>query len=132
MRKKSLILQLSYFSLILGIAMMMLTLGLASPAQAASGKAPDKILFGNPIALSGPYSMGAMMSQIRSYDMWVEDVNAKGGIHIEYFAVHADHQGQAFHMPLDIHSAHAEFVAVQLGAVGRFQHLEQNIFCFSP
>ena len=84
MRKKSLILQLSYFSLILGIAMM-LTIAWTGPVQAASGKAPSKILFGNPIALSGPYAPGAMMSQIRSYDMWAENVNAKGGIFVKEY-----------------------------------------------
>ena len=53
--------------------------------QAASEKAPDKILFGNPIALSGMSSAGAMMSQIRAYDMWVEEVNAKGGIYVKEY-----------------------------------------------
>ncbi|MGB9629430.1 MAG: hypothetical protein ACPL6D_12285 [Thermodesulfobacteriota bacterium] len=42
-------------------------------------QAKDKIRIGNPIALSGLNAPGAMMTQIRSYDMWVEDVNAKGG-----------------------------------------------------
>jgi branched-chain amino acid transport system substrate-binding protein len=85
MRKKSLILQLSCFSLIVGMALMLLTMGWSVPARAASGKAPDKIVFGNPIALSGMYSPGAWMSQIRAYDMWVEDVNAKGGIYVKEY-----------------------------------------------
>lgn len=48
-------------------------------------QAKDKIRIGNPIALSGPNAPGAMMSQIRSYDMWVEDVNARGGIFVKEY-----------------------------------------------
>jgi len=72
---------------VLGLALVLLVLGWSLPAQvpAASDKAPDKILFGNPIALSGVYAQGAMMSQIRSYDLWVEDINAKGGIFVKKY-----------------------------------------------
>ncbi len=49
----------------------------------SSSQAKDKIRIGNPIALSGPSAPGAMMTQIRSYDMWLEDVNAKGGIYVK-------------------------------------------------
>lgn len=45
----------------------------------------DKIRIGNPIALSGIAASGAMMTQIRPYDMWVEDVNARGGIFVKEF-----------------------------------------------
>ena len=81
MRKKSWITQLSCFSVMIVIALAVM----AGPVLAASGKVPDKIVFGNPIALSGPYAPGAMMSQIRAYDMWVEDVNAKGGIYVKEY-----------------------------------------------
>ena len=80
MRGKNWFRQLSCFSLMLAIGVLLV----AGPALAA-GKAPDKILFGNPIALSGPFSMGAEMSQTRAYDMWVEDVNAKGGIYVKEY-----------------------------------------------
>jgi branched-chain amino acid transport system substrate-binding protein len=43
---------------------------------------PETILIGNPISLSGPNSQGAMLSQIPTYDLWVEDVNAEGGIYV--------------------------------------------------
>ena len=87
MRKKRLLTSLRHFSLIFGIALMLLMVGWAIPTHvmAASEKAPDKILFGNPIALSGMYSAGAMMSQIRAYDMWVEEINAKGGIYVKEY-----------------------------------------------
>jgi branched-chain amino acid transport system substrate-binding protein len=45
----------------------------------------DKIVFGVAIALSGPYSIGAGISQIPSYRMWVEDVNARGGIYVKEY-----------------------------------------------
>lgn len=46
---------------------------------------PESIVIGNPIALSGPNSQGAMLSQIPTYDLWVEDVNAAGGIYVEEY-----------------------------------------------
>ena len=66
---------------------MLLIVAWALPTQglAASGKAPAKILFGNPIALSGISTAGAMMTQIRSYDLWVETVNAQGGIYVKEY-----------------------------------------------
>jgi len=45
----------------------------------------DKIRIGNPIALSGINVAGATMSQTRAYDMWVEDVNARGGIFVKEY-----------------------------------------------
>jgi len=67
-----------FFFLILSF--MLLALPFADDSQAK-----DKIRIGNSIALSGPSAPGAMMSQIRSYDMWVEDVNARGGIFVKEF-----------------------------------------------
>jgi branched-chain amino acid transport system substrate-binding protein len=71
--------------LMLAFMLFMFVCTIPAQAQAASEKAPDKILFGNPIALSGVYSPGAMMSQIRSYDLWVEDINAQGGIFVKEY-----------------------------------------------
>ncbi len=86
MKNKRLIVSLSHFGVVIMIASMLLAFGWAAPDLAqAAGKAPDKIRFGNPIALSGPYSAGAMMSQIRAYDMWVEEINAKGGIFVREY-----------------------------------------------
>lgn len=50
-----------------------------------SSQAKDRIVIGNPIALSGINVAGATMTQIRAYDMWVDDVNAKGGIFVKEF-----------------------------------------------
>ncbi|RPI23056.1 MAG: hypothetical protein EHM57_04510, partial [Actinobacteria bacterium] len=48
----------------------------------AAGEAPEEIVIGNPIALSGPNNAGASLSQIPSYDLWAADVNAAGGIYV--------------------------------------------------
>ena len=49
----------------------------------AHGK--DKILIGTAISLSGPYSAGAGITQVPNYKMWVEEVNAKGGIYVKEY-----------------------------------------------
>ncbi len=53
--------------------------------QPEASEAPAEIVIGNPIALSGPNNAGASLSQIPSYDLWVEDVNAAGGIFVEEY-----------------------------------------------
>ncbi len=45
----------------------------------------DKIRIGNAIALSGPYAPGAITTQIAPYDMWAQEVNAKGGIFVKEY-----------------------------------------------
>lgn len=47
--------------------------------------APEEIVIGNPIAMTGPNNAGAGLSQIPSYDLWVADVNAAGGIYVEEY-----------------------------------------------
>lgn len=48
---------------------------------------PEKIVIGNPIALSGANAGAAALTQIPAYDLWVNDVNADGGIYVaEYDA----------------------------------------------
>ncbi len=51
----------------------------------AFSQTKDKIRIGNAIALSGPYAPGAGMTQIPNYDMWAEEVNAKGGIFVKSY-----------------------------------------------
>ena len=85
-KKKSLVATLGHFSIVFIIALLlMIAWTLPTQVLAASGKAPDKILFGNPIALSGINTPGAMMTQIRAYDLWVETVNAQGGIYVKEY-----------------------------------------------
>ena len=45
----------------------------------------DKIRIGTAISLSGPYATGAALTQIPNYKMWVEEVNAKGGIYVKKY-----------------------------------------------
>src|SRR4030043_521302 len=46
-------------------------------------QAKDKIRIGNAISLSGPNVAGAVMTQANPYDMWIKEVNAKGGIFVK-------------------------------------------------
>jgi hypothetical protein len=57
----------------------------ASPGTTEPVDIPEEIVIGNPIALSGPNNAGASLTQIPSYDLWVEDVNAAGGIFVEEY-----------------------------------------------
>jgi branched-chain amino acid transport system substrate-binding protein len=50
--------------------------------EAPAEDAPEEIVIGNVIAMSGPNNAGASLSQIPSYDLWVDDVNAEGGIYV--------------------------------------------------
>jgi branched-chain amino acid transport system substrate-binding protein len=66
----------------LAVCVILATLLLAFPPAAHS---KDKILIGCAISLSGPYAPGAEMTQIPNYKMWVEEVNAKGGIFVKEY-----------------------------------------------
>lgn len=57
----------------------------ASTTEAAIPEGPEEIVIGNAIALSGLNNAGAALSQIPTYDLWVEDVNAAGGIFVAEF-----------------------------------------------
>ena len=58
---------------------------LAALAAAALATAPamaqDKIKIGYAISKTGPNAGGATITQIPNYEMWVKEVNAKGGLH---------------------------------------------------
>ncbi|MEK7687742.1 MAG: ABC transporter substrate-binding protein, partial [Pseudomonadota bacterium] len=67
--------------------MMRLTLrALAALAAVALATAPaaaqDKVKIGYAISKTGPNAGGATITQIPNYEMWVKDVNAKGGLMI--------------------------------------------------
>jgi branched-chain amino acid transport system substrate-binding protein len=47
--------------------------------------APAKIRIGNAISLSGPYAAGAEITQTPNFDLWMEEVNAKGGIYVKEY-----------------------------------------------
>ena len=83
MRRKKLLKSFGFLAVILMLASMLLLVDWANttPAQAAD-KAPEKIKIGNAICLSGPFAIGAYLSQVNPYKLWVEQTNAKGGIYV--------------------------------------------------
>jgi hypothetical protein len=83
MRRKKLLKSFGFLAVILMLASMLLMVDWANstPAQAAD-KAPEKIKIGNAICLSGPFAIGAYLSQVNPYKLWVEQTNAKGGIYV--------------------------------------------------
>jgi branched-chain amino acid transport system substrate-binding protein len=64
------------------LSILILSLPFTASSQTKSAKT-EKIRIGTAISLSGPYSAGAGMTQIPNYNMWVEEVNAKGGLLIK-------------------------------------------------
>ena len=72
------------FRAVLGMALVLVIAGWAMPIPGHAA-APDKIRIGNAISLSGPNTVGAMTTQVAPYNMWVEEVNAKGGIYVKEY-----------------------------------------------
>lgn len=64
------------------LVLTIVALFLVSPL---TGHSKDKIRIGNAISLSGPYAPGAATTQIAPYDMWVKEVNARGGIYVKEY-----------------------------------------------
>lgn len=56
-----------------------------APATAPAPPAKDKIVLGQAIALSGPYTVGATVTQVAPTDMWIKEVNAQGGIFVKEY-----------------------------------------------
>ena len=61
---------------------MSLLAALAAGLLAAPSLAQDKVKIGYAISKTGPNAGGASITQIPNYEMWVKDVNAKGGLMI--------------------------------------------------
>lgn len=66
--------KVSFCFLILTLIVLMLPLG--SPA------APNKIVFGQAIGISGPFASVAAFSEIPIIKLWLEEVNKEGGIYV--------------------------------------------------
>ncbi|MGA3174441.1 MAG: amino acid ABC transporter substrate-binding protein [Syntrophorhabdales bacterium] len=69
---------------ILVCAVVSMAILLAGVSHAAP-PAKDKIRVGWVISLSGPYASGVPVTMGNVYEMWVEEVNAKGGIYIKEY-----------------------------------------------
>jgi branched-chain amino acid transport system substrate-binding protein len=58
-----------------------------TPAQTTTttsvGPAPATIRLGQAISLSGPYTIGAAVTQIAPTDMWIKEVNDAGGLYVK-------------------------------------------------
>lgn len=61
---------------------MSLLAAIAAGLLAAPSLAQDKVKIGYAISKTGPNAGGASITQIPNYEMWVKDVNAKGGLMI--------------------------------------------------
>src|SRR5580658_639563 len=69
--------------IILAAAFAALAIAAASPADAA--EAPKSIRIGYAISLSGVNAQGAATTTLPGYELWVKDVNDKGGIMVKEF-----------------------------------------------
>lgn len=66
----------------LAICVLLMVLFITFPLAAHS---KDKIIIGNAISLSGPYAAGSIPTQVNPYDMWVKEVNERGGIYVKKY-----------------------------------------------
>jgi branched-chain amino acid transport system substrate-binding protein len=84
MQSKRLPTTLNHLWVVLAVALTLVVSGWlqTTSAQAAADKAPDKIRIGCAIALSGPNSMGGILTQVNPYKLWVANTNEKGGIYV--------------------------------------------------
>jgi branched-chain amino acid transport system substrate-binding protein len=84
MRKKGLLKSFGCLSVVLMLSTMLIIGGWTNTNQAlaASDEAPEKIRIGCAIALSGISAIGAELSQLNPYNLWIEQTNAKGGIYV--------------------------------------------------
>lgn len=74
--------KVKYFKLTACIILLVFLIGF--PLTSFS-QTKDKIRIGTAIGLSGWYAPGAKMTQTTNYDLWVEEVNAKGGIFVKEY-----------------------------------------------
>lgn len=70
-----------------GMAAVAMALGLwsSSQNQVLADDAPDKIVMGYAVSLSGPYAPGAGTTTIGNYKLWLHDVNEAGGIYLSKY-----------------------------------------------
>ena len=61
-------------------AIIAAVVGILASAPAAHSQAPKSIRIGYAISLTGPGALGAKVTQLSHYRLWVKEVNAAGGI----------------------------------------------------
>ena len=52
---------------------------------ACDEEAPDKIIFGQACSLTGDWAIVTELTTQPIYTMWIEEINAKGGLYIEKY-----------------------------------------------
>jgi branched-chain amino acid transport system substrate-binding protein len=66
------------------LSVLFISFPLTGYTQGKSG-APDKIRIGSAVSLSGPYAMAAIPVNTYNFNLWIEEINAKGGIYLKKF-----------------------------------------------
>ncbi len=67
------------------IAVIVAFVAMIAPASTAHSQAPKSIRIGYAISMTGPNALGAEITQHSPYRLWVNDVNAAGGIMLSSF-----------------------------------------------
>ena len=67
------------------LATCLTAFGLVASFSIGAALAKDKIVIGNAVALTGPYGQVTESTTGPVYDMWVEEVNARGGIYVREY-----------------------------------------------
>jgi branched-chain amino acid transport system substrate-binding protein len=67
------------------LGLFVITVALFFLAGAAGAATKDKIVIGQAIALSGPLAAGVDIAGGKIYELWVEEVNKKGGIYVKEY-----------------------------------------------
>ena len=62
------------------IAIIAAVVGILGSDTAAHSQTPNSIRIGYAISLTGPGALGAAVTQLYDYRLWVKEVNAAGGI----------------------------------------------------
>ena len=57
----------------------------SAPMLSAQNAAPKSIKIGYAISKTGPNAGGANITQIPNYQLWVQEVNAKGGLMLKAY-----------------------------------------------
>lgn len=83
-KKKNFLTISGYFGVVMMLAWLFVVAGWTIPTVSLA-QAPATIRIGNAISLSGPYAAGSITTQTNPYDMWLKEVNAKGGIYLKKY-----------------------------------------------
>jgi branched-chain amino acid transport system substrate-binding protein len=69
----------------LGLFVVMISMAFLFSACTPKPPSKDKIRIGRAVSLTGPNALIAKSASILVYDMWIDDVNARGGIYVKEY-----------------------------------------------